>query len=329
MILNSTKMMFIMFMFMSTMMSLSSNNWFGGWMGLEVNLMSFIPLMFNKFNYYSSESMMKYFIIQSLGSMIMLMGIIMVALKINNQTNLLIMCGLMTKLGIAPFHMWIPSVVDGLSWMNCMIMFSWQKVATLMLMSYSINISIMTFPIIFSLLIGSVGGINQSSLKKILAYSSINNMGWILISMKSSMTLWINYFLIYSIMIISLTFMLNKMNINYINQCFLTSFNSMNKMFLSIMLISMGGLPPMLGFLPKWMVIQSMIYNNDYLISIIMVITSLITLFYYIRISLMMILVNSEKPKLMTIMIDKKMMFIFMLINLLGFITIMIMKTIN
>nr|YP_009544102.1 NADH dehydrogenase subunit 2 [Cosmoscarta bispecularis]AZJ53277.1 NADH dehydrogenase subunit 2 [Cosmoscarta bispecularis] len=329
MIMNSTKMMFMMFMLMSTMMSLSSNNWFGGWMGLEINLMSFIPLMLNKFNYYSSESMMKYFIIQSMGSMIMLMGIILVALKINNQINMLIMCGLMTKLGVAPFHMWIPSVVDGLSWLNCMIMFSWQKVATLMLLSYSINFSIMLLPIIFSLLIGSVGGINQSSLKKILAYSSINNMGWILIAMKSSMTLWINYFLIYSIMIISLMSMLNKMNINYINQCFLTSFNSMNKLFLSIMLFSMGGLPPMLGFLPKWMVIQSMIFNNDYLISIIMVMTSLITLFYYIRISLMMILVNSEKPKIMSIMIDKKIMFSFMLINLLGFMMVMIMKSIN
>nr|YP_009544115.1 NADH dehydrogenase subunit 2 [Cosmoscarta dorsimacula]AZJ53290.1 NADH dehydrogenase subunit 2 [Cosmoscarta dorsimacula] len=329
MIMNSTKLMFMMFMLLSTMMSLSSNNWFGGWMGLEINLMSFIPLMLNKFNYYSSESMMKYFIIQSIGSMFMLMGIITMALKINDQMNMLIMCGLMTKLGIAPFHMWVPSIVDGLSWLNCMIMLSWQKLATLMLLSYTINFSVMLLPIIFSLLIGSVGGINQSSLKKILAYSSINNMSWILIAMKSSMTLWINYFLIYSIMIISLTFMLNKMNINYINQCFLTSFNSMNKLFLSIMLLSMGGLPPMLGFLPKWMVIQSMIYNNDYLISIIMVMTSLITLFYYIRISLMMILVNSEKPKLMSIMIDKKMMFNFMLINLLGFIMIMIMKSIN
>nr|ATV81519.1 NADH dehydrogenase subunit 2 [Cosmoscarta sp. TS-2017] len=329
MIMNSTKMMFLMFMLMSTMLSLSSNNWFGGWMGLEINLVSFIPLMLNKFNYYSSESMMKYFIIQSMGSMIMLMGIIMMSLKINNQLNTLIMCGLMTKLGIAPFHMWIPSVVDGLSWFNCMLMFSWQKVGTLMLLSYSINFSIMLLPIIFSLFIGSVGGINQTSLKKILAYSSINNMGWILIAMKSSMTLWLNYFVIYTIMIVSLMLLLNKMNINYINQCFLTSFNSMNKLFLSIMLFSMGGMPPMLGFLPKWMVLQSMIYNNDYLISIIMLTTSLITLFYYIRISLMMILVNSEKPKFMSIMIDKKIMFMFMLINLLGFFLIMIMKSIN
>nr|AZL35816.1 NADH dehydrogenase subunit 2 [Cosmoscarta heros] len=329
MIMNSTKMMFMMFMFMSTTMSLSANNWFGAWMGLEINLMSFIPLMLNKFNYYSSESMMKYFIIQSMGSMFMLMGIIMMMLKINNQMNMLIMCGLMTKLGIAPFHMWVPSVIDGMSWLNCTIMLSWQKVATLMLLSYSINFSFVLMPIIFSLLIGSVGGINQSSLKKILAYSSINNMAWILMAMKSSMILWINYFSVYVIMIISLTFMLNNLNINYMNQCFLTSFNSMNKLLLMVMLFSLGGLPPMLGFMPKWMVIQSMIYNEDYLMLIIMVITSLITLFYYIRISMMMILVNSSKPKFMSIMINKKMMFNFTLINLLGFMTIMIMKSIN
>nr|AZL35842.1 NADH dehydrogenase subunit 2 [Ectemnonotum fruhstorferi] len=329
MIINSTKIMFLMFMLMSTIMSVSSNNWFGSWIGLEINLMSFIPLMLSKLNYYSSESMMKYFMIQSMGSMIMLMGIIMSSFKTSLQMDLFIICGLMTKLGMAPFHMWLPSVMEGLSWFNCTIMLTWQKLATLMLISYLINIYIVTMPIILSLIIGAMGGINQTSLKKIMAYSSINNMGWIIISMKSSMTLWMNYFMIYSMMIISLTLMLNKMNINYLNQCFMMNFNSMNNMFLSIMLLSMGGLPPMLGFLPKWMVIQSMMNNNDYLMSIIMLMTSLITLFYYIRISIMMMMVNSEKPKLMKIMINKKMIFYLMLMNLMGFIFIIIIKSIN
>nr|QFK69048.1 NADH dehydrogenase subunit 2 [Phymatostetha signifera] len=329
MMLNSTKMLFIMFMFISTLISASSNNWLSGWMGLEINLMSFIPIMYSKLNYYSSESSMKYFIIQSSSSMILLLGIILTSLKINMNISMMVMtCGLLTKLGVAPFHMWVPSIMEGINWINCLILSTWQKIAPLILISYSINNNMLIIPAIFSLLIGSIGGLNQSSIKKLMAYSSINNIGWILISMLMSMMTWINYFMIYSLMISMFMYLLNKENINYINQCFMSTFKSINKIFFLIMLLSMGGMPPMLGFMPKWMVIQLTMMSDMYIVTLVMVSSSLIVLFYYIQMSFSMLMINSQKLKWTEISIKiNKMMILSFFINLFGFILIIMIKS--
>nr|QFK69074.1 NADH dehydrogenase subunit 2 [Phymatostetha punctata]QFK69087.1 NADH dehydrogenase subunit 2 [Phymatostetha punctata] len=329
MMLNSTKMLFIMFMFISTLISTSSNNWLSGWLGLEINLMAFIPIMYSKLNYYSSESSMKYFIIQSSSSMILLLGIILSSLKINmNLSMMVMMCGLLTKLGVAPFHMWVPSIMEGMNWINCLILSTWQKIAPLILISYSINNNMLIIPAIFSLLIGSIGGLNQSSIKKLMAYSSINNIGWILISMLMSMMTWINYFMIYSLMISMFMYMLNKENINYINQCFLCTFKSMNKIFFLIMLLSMGGLPPMLGFMPKWMIIQLTVMSNMYIVTLVMVTSSLVVLFYYIQMSFSMLMINSQKLKWTEFSImNNKMMILSFFINMFGFILITLIKS--
>nr|QFK69113.1 NADH dehydrogenase subunit 2 [Phymatostetha sp. D9] len=329
MMLNSTKMLFIMFMFMSTLISASSNNWLSGWLGLEINLMSFIPIMYSKLNYYSSESSMKYFIIQSSSSMILLLGIILSSLKINMNISMMIMtCGLLTKLGVAPFHMWVPSIMEGINWINCLILSTWQKIAPLILISYSVNNNILVIPAIFSLLIGSIGGLNQSSIKKLMAYSSINNIGWMLVSMMMSMMTWINYFMIYSLMVSMFMYMLNKENINYINQCFLSTFKSMNKIFFLIMLLSMGGMPPMLGFMPKWMIIQLTMVSQMYILALVMVISSLIVLFYYIQMSFSMLMINSQKLKWTEFsIVNNKMVILSFFINMFGFIMIIMIKS--
>nr|QFK69061.1 NADH dehydrogenase subunit 2 [Phymatostetha stalii] len=329
MILNSTKMLFVMFMFMSTLISVSSNNWLSGWMGLEINLMSFIPIMYSKLNYYSSESSMKYFVIQSSSSMILLLGIILTSLKINMNFSMMVMtCGLLTKVGVAPFHMWVPSIMEGINWINCLILSTWQKIAPLTLISYSMNNEMLIMPSILSLLIGAIGGLNQSSIKKLMAYSSINNMGWVIISMMMSMMTWINYFMIYSLMISMFMYMLNKENINYINQCFLSTFKSINKMFLLIMLLSMGGMPPMLGFMPKWMIIQLTMMFNMYIVTTIMVFSSLIVLFYYIQMSFSMLMINSQKLKWTEFPItNNKMVILSFFINMFGFIMIILIKS--
>nr|ATF28617.1 NADH dehydrogenase subunit 2 [Peuceptyelus minutus] len=322
-------MLFIMMLLVSTLMSLSSNNWLGSWMGLEINLIVFIPLIHTSLNYYSSESSMKYFIIQSMSSSLLLLGIILMSLKFfDSLSYFIIMCGLMAKLGMAPFHMWLPSVMEGISWFNCMLLSTWQKFAVLMLISYVVNNLYIFLPVILSLMIGSIGGLNQSSMKKLMSYSSINNMGWITMSMLSSMFIWMNYFIIYSFMVLSLMILFNNNGINYLNQCFLVSFSSLNKYFISSLMFSLGGLPPLLGFMPKWMVIQSMIFSMNYFIVMLMILTSLLTLFYYIRISMKMILVNSIKFKWMQMnYCNQELTYFLCFSNLLGFILIIFLKS--
>nr|ATV98830.1 NADH dehydrogenase subunit 2 [Aphrophora sp. EMHAU-15062702] len=322
-------MLLLLILIFSTLFSLSSNNWFGGWMGLEINLIVFIPIIHSSLNYFSSESSMKYFVIQSMSSSILILGLIIYSLKLFNNTSIFIMmCSLMMKLGVAPFHMWLPGVMEGISWFNCIVLSTWQKVAVLVLLSYLINNFMILLPVLLSLMIGSIGGINQSSMKKLMAYSSINNMAWIMMSMTVSTFLWLNYFFYYSFMISSLMMMMYKMGFNYLNQFFFNSYLSLNKYFILLMMFSLGGLPPLLGFLPKWMVIQSMIFSCNYMIGFIMIMTSLLTLFYYIRVLIKMILLNSVEMKWMKfVFLNYNLFFYFCFINMFGFMLILFIKS--
>lgn len=322
-------MIFLLFIFVRTLISLSSNNWFGSWIGLEINLISFIPLIHSKNNYYSSESRIKYFIIQRVRSMILLLGIISLSLIIR-YSYLIIICALIAKLGVAPFHIWAPRVMEGIRWFNCFIFLTWQKLAGLILISYIIINSIVVFPVIASLVIGSFGGINQSSIKKLIAYSSINNMGWIIIGITISFSLWIRYFLIYTFIVYNLIYLFIIIEINYLNQFLINIHNSSFKIILSLLLFSFGGVPPLLGFLPKLIIIQSLILNSNFLILLIIIITSLITLFYYIRVTTIILIVNSSKIKFNNyLLLNRKLFYLITFINLFGFGLIFIFKTIN
>nr|QRV62803.1 NADH dehydrogenase subunit 2 [Neoporus sp. NHM-IR594] len=305
------KLIFLSTLMMGTMISISSFSWLGTWVGLEINLLSFIPLINIKNNLYSSESSIKYFLIQALASSIFLFSIIMTISKSKilnetlffNQTFMMIMnSALLLKLGAAPFHFWFPEIIEGLNWMNSLILMTWQKIAPMMILSYSIKFNFyMFFIIITSSFIGSIGGLNQISLRKILAFSSINHISWMLSSFTINEITWMMYFLTYTFISMSIIFILNKFNIFVLKQLFMMINNMYYmKYFMLMNLLSLGGLPPFLGFFPKWIIIQNMSLNNFTMISF-MIFMTLITLFFYIRItySSMMIFNNELNFSLM------------------------------
>lgn len=327
--LNSTIILFSIILIFRTLISLSSNNWFGRWIGLEINLIVFIPLIYSKLNYYSSECSIKYFIIQRIRSSILLLSIIFISLKLFcNIFILILVCRLLIKLGIAPFHIWIPRVIEGISWINCIILSTWQKIAILILLRYLIDNFIILFPVIIRLMVGSIGGINQRSLKKLIAYSSINNMAWIIIGITIRLSLWLNYFLIYSFIISGLIIIISNMKFNYLSQFYFNSYVSLNKYFILIIIFSLGGLPPLFGFLPKWIIIQSIILSSNYFIRLIIILTSLLTLFYYIQILTKMILLNSIRLKWIKFTFnDSKLISLICFFNIFGFIIIILFKS--
>lgn len=112
----------------------------------------------------------------------------------NNFYELLILSTLLLKNGAAPFHFWFPGVIEGLSWINGLILITWQKIAPLILISYNINYNFFLISIILSIIIGALGGLNQTSLRKLIAFSSINHLGWILIAIINNELLWFTYF---------------------------------------------------------------------------------------------------------------------------------------
>lgn len=207
--------------------------------------------------------------------------------------KLIIISSLLIKIGSAPFHFWFPIIIEGLSWLNSLILITWQKFAPLILISYFNFDNIILIPIILSSLIGSIGGLNQVSIRKLIAYSSINHLRWILIRIINNNNIWILYFLIYSLLNFIITIIFHEFKISYINQLTFIIFNSkLIKFFIFINLLSLGGLPPFLGFFPKWLIIQEIVINKQIILILILIITTLISLFYYIRIRYTTFLLN-------------------------------------
>nr|QXT44076.1 NADH dehydrogenase subunit 2 [aff. Alyscotermes/Astratotermes sp. CAM112] len=288
------------------LVSVSSNSWLGAWMGLEINLMSFIPLMSNVKNMYNTEASLKYFIVQVLASATLLFMVVMKTLmedlfsfESNSYTPMIICTPLLLKSGAAPLHWWFPGVMEGLSWENCALLMTIQKAAPLMLMSYLIEMNIFTMMIIMlSTIVGSIGGLNQTSMRKILTYSSINHTGWMLIALTASENLWMVYFMIYSTLALTVVSAIKLSGVSFINQTMMTNKETtLMKFMMFTSLLSLGGLPPFLGFLPKWIVIQAMIMNNMAPLAVIVVVTSLITLYYYLKISYSSFMILNTEPK--------------------------------
>nr|ACR20467.1 NADH dehydrogenase subunit 2 [Amiota sp. 3 XH-2009] len=297
---NSSKILFIFILMMGSMITMTSNSWLGAWMGLEINLLSFIPLMSDNNNLTSNESSLKYFLTQALASTVLLFAIILLMLKYNminymnsSYISMIMFSSLLMKSGAAPFHFWFPNMMEGLTWMNALLLMTWQKIAPLMLISYLNIKELMIISIILSAIIGALGGLNQTSLRKLMAFSSINHLGWMLATINLSELIWCIYFIMYSFLMFILTFMFNTFKSFHLNQLFTLFYNSKILKFILFMnFLSLGGLPPFLGFLPKWLVIQQLSFNNQYFLLFILMMSTLITLYFYLRICYSAFLLN-------------------------------------
>nr|URX54019.1 NADH dehydrogenase subunit 2 [Neotermes cubanus] len=301
---NPTKILLSTVLVGGILISISSNSWLGAWMGLEINLMSFIPLMSSQENIFTTEASLKYFIIQALASSTLLFLVVMKAL-INQGFSTgsevheyVVMIPLLLKMGAAPLHWWFPSVMEGLGWMNCLLMMTVQKAAPMVLTSYLMKPDFTTTTIIMtSVIIGALGGMNQTSLRKILTYSSINHTGWMLTALLLGLNLWMMYFTVYTLLTLTVTTITKTFNISFVNQTMAMNSKATIKLLLFTSLLSLGGLPPFIGFLPKWSVIQAMISNDLSPVAAMMVLMSLVVLYYYLRVCYSSFLILQEQMK--------------------------------
>nr|QJQ25919.1 NADH dehydrogenase subunit 2 [Niphades castanea] len=300
---NFYKLLFFNTMTIGILITISSISWLTTWIGLEINLLSIMPLMKNHNNKYSAEASIKYFIVQAMASAIFLFSIVIFSniknfnFDMNSISSMIMNSALLLKMGAAPFHFWFPEVMSGLNWEMTYILMTLQKIAPMMLISntkYSpMFISII---IIISSMISGLQGMNQMCLRKIMAYSSINHVSWMISALLNSANIWFYYFIIYCVINFNIIIIFNNFNIYYMNQLSkIFSFNKKIKFFFMLNFLSLGGLPPFLGFFPKWMVINHMINNNFYTLMIILIIFTLISLYIYMRITFSSFSINSEE----------------------------------
>nr|YP_010586589.1 NADH dehydrogenase subunit 2 [Stenopsyche navasi]UZZ44403.1 NADH dehydrogenase subunit 2 [Stenopsyche navasi] len=289
---------FINLLIFSTLFTISSNSWMSIWMGLEFNLMSMIPLL-SKFNLLNSESTMKYFIVQTISSAMLFMTIMMM-FYFKNIINPLMMAMnlvIMMKLGAAPLHFWYIQIIEGMSWMNIFILSTWQKIAPMILISYNFYNQILIVIILLSAIMASISIINQVSIRKLMGYSSINHLSWMLTCILINETLWNYYFLVYTLLSANIMMLFNYMNLSLLNQTYMFKNFWLNTLNLMINFLSLGGMPPFIGFMPKWFLINNLMENKQFLLSITLFMLSLINLYMYIKMMNSIICLNTFKHK--------------------------------
>nr|YP_010564493.1 NADH dehydrogenase subunit 2 [Pilumnopeus makianus]UZA47108.1 NADH dehydrogenase subunit 2 [Pilumnopeus makianus] len=284
---------FLFFFFpliLGIILSISSSSWFGAWVGLELNMMSFIPIISMKMNSYLSESALKYFLIQALASTLIIMSSSLF-LTFPTLSSMIILLSLLLKLGASPFHFWFPQVMEGLTWPQALVLMSIQKLAPMFLISYltfsPLNLQLILTSAIMSAVMGALGGLNLMKLRKILAFSSINHMSWLLIAITINDYMWMMYFIFYVMISSSIVVLFYIMQAFTITQLLNSNFNSpIWKLTIPLNFLSLGGLPPFTGFLPKWIMIQTMVMNHMFILLFLLLFTSLITLYFYLRLTI-------------------------------------------
>nr|AWH98416.1 NADH dehydrogenase subunit 2 [Conus goudeyi] len=292
--------MFLSVMSFGTMLSLSSVHWLGIWAGLEMNLIGFLPMLIYQKKISESESAVKYFIIQALGSSLLMFGSLlsfstsfswdMISSGIGGSFGLCaLVSGLSVKLGVFPFHYWVPSVMAGLSWVSCMLLATWQKLAPLFLLLSLCELSEMkSFLMLFcvmsagSALVGGMGGLNQTQIRALLAYSSIGHLGWMVFAMLHSEWCMKLYLFIYLGITLSLFMSLWLKDSSAMKNVSSLKHFKVYHLVIMLLLLSLSGLPPLLGFVSKWLVVFIGSSGPFSFILFLLILGSLMSLFYYL-----------------------------------------------
>ncbi|YP_009316437.1 NADH dehydrogenase subunit 2 (mitochondrion) [Phodopus roborovskii] len=282
--------------FSGPMVTMLSTNYFLMWIGLEMNLLAIIPLMTDKKNPRSTEAATKYFITQATASMIFLLAITMNfkflgTWMINSQSDntiiTLMFISLAIKLGLAPLHSWLPEVTQGIPLKTSIILLTWQKLAPMAILfqTYELmNTYLLTTSALISVLIGAWNGLNQTQTRKIMAYSSIAHMGWMVAILPYNPLLTMMNLTLYILLTLTMIMIMKTYSLTSIKTMSLL-WNKMPTMLplTTLTLLSMGGLPPLTGFLPKWLIISELLKNNSHILATLMAMAALINLFFYTR----------------------------------------------
>nr|YP_009328348.1 NADH dehydrogenase subunit 1 [Epinephelus chlorostigma]ALP14450.1 NADH dehydrogenase subunit 1 [Epinephelus chlorostigma]AWW89578.1 NADH dehydrogenase subunit 2 [Epinephelus chlorostigma] len=290
---------------LGTTITFASSHWLLAWMGLEINTLAILPLMAQQHHPRAVEAATKYFLTQATGAATLLFASTTNA-WLTGQWDILQMShplattiailALSLKVGLAPLHTWLPEVLQGLDLTTGLILSTWQKLApfALLLQIQATNPTILIALGITSTLIGGWGGLNQTQLRKIMAYSSTAHLGWMILVLQFSPTLTLLTLLTYLVMTSS-TFLVFKLNKSTSINMLATSWAKTPALttLTPLILLSLGGLPPLTGFMPKWLILQELTKQDLAPIATLAALTALLSLYFYLRLSYAMTLTMS------------------------------------
>nr|AAC27611.2 NADH dehydrogenase subunit II [Anolis luteogularis] len=281
-----------------TIITMTSYHWLMAWVGLEINTLAIIPIISTLHHPRSTEAATKYFLTQAAASAMILFssmtnawytGTWDITQMSANPSHIMLTMALAMKLGLAPLHFWLPEVLQGSTMKTAFIITTWQKLAPMSLIYLIINnLSPMLLLLLglMSSTLGGWGGLNQTQTRKIMAYSSIAHLGW-MATISSIMTnILVMNLLLYMIMTTSMFFTLILSKSKTIQDT-TTSWTLSPTLTIIMMLslLSLGGLPPLSGFMPKWLILEELTTQNLTPLATIMATSALLSLFFYLRLT--------------------------------------------
>lgn len=286
----------------------SSDNLLILYLGLELQTFSiFILIAKNRDSIKSSEAGLKYFMLGAISSGFFLLSfsiLFLYGLDLNLKHLLLLKDDYMVyisfflitisfcfKISLFPFHFWIPDIYEGSSWNIVTLVATLPKISMVCIIGqilYNSNI-ILAFSLL-SIAIGTLGALNQTKIKRLLAYSGISHMGFIILGLSlisnESFCISILYLIIYMVNMISLFIIIitnNHKNQFIIEWSAVKSVNNIISITFILIILSIAGIPPLSGFISKWYLIWIIMDNHFILSSFVAVTFSAIGLGYYLR----------------------------------------------
>nr|AGC78817.1 NADH dehydrogenase subunit 2 [Gallicolumba luzonica] len=292
------KLLSTMSLLLGTTITISSNHWMMAWTGLEINTLAIIPLISKSHHPRAIEAVIKYFLVQATASALLLFSSMSNAwatgqwdiTQLTHPTScLLLTIAIAMKLGLVPFHFWFPEVLQGSSMTTALLlstMIKFPPITILYLTSHSLNPTLLTIMAITSTALGGWMGLNQTQIRKILAFSSISHMGWMTIILIYNPNLTLLTFYLYALMTATAFLSLNTIKALKLTTMMISwTKTPMLNATMMLTLLSLAGLPPLTGFLPKWLIIQELTKQEMTTTATIMAMLSLLGLFFYLRLA--------------------------------------------
>nr|ACL35781.1 NADH dehydrogenase subunit 2 [Setophaga occidentalis]ACL35979.1 NADH dehydrogenase subunit 2 [Setophaga townsendi]ACL35800.1 NADH dehydrogenase subunit 2 [Setophaga occidentalis]ACL35805.1 NADH dehydrogenase subunit 2 [Setophaga occidentalis]ACL35806.1 NADH dehydrogenase subunit 2 [Setophaga occidentalis] len=289
---------FIASLLLGTTITISSNHWIMAWTGLEINTLAILPLISKSHHPRAIEAATKYFLTQAAASALVLFSSMTNAWQTGQwditqlthpTSSLILTSAIAMKLGLVPFHFWFPEVLQGSPLTTGLLLSTIMKLPPITLLymtSTSLDPTLLTTLAILSTALGGWMGLNQTQIRKILAFSSISHLGWMAIIIIYNPKLTLLNFYLYAMMTATVFLTLNTIKVLKLSTLMTawTKVPSLNAMLL-LTLLSLAGLPPLTGFLPKWLIIQELTKQDMAPAATIISLLSLLSLFFYLRLA--------------------------------------------
>jgi NADH-quinone oxidoreductase subunit N len=337
-----------LFALVGQMVMVSSNNLISMYMGLELQALSLYAMVALRRDHVRSiEAAMKYFVLGAIASGLLLFGLSMVygatggkldisqiatlvgdgAAQVNTQILIFglvfMVAGLAFKLGVVPFHMWVPDVYQGSPTSVTLMISAAPKIAAFVMV---VRLLVQGLPslssqwgamfaamAVVSLALGNLSAIRQKNLKRMLAYSGISHMGFVLLGFLagkngfhdfqsvSGLGASFYYVIVYAVTTLAGFGVILAMSHSGFEADQLDDLKGLNQrnpwlaFLLLLVMFSLAGIPPLVGFYAKLFIITSLIQSGgSLLLPLLVVLFSLIGAFYYLRVVKLMYFDKSE-----------------------------------